>query len=121
VLVPALFLRNNKEFVTSVAPGLWCTNRNCCKTAQLSLVHDVGCDESIVEHTAWIERSRSASISLLETLAGMGELTSDVVSKEMMNIRAAELMIAKHLGENKGIKEYKAPEIVSDMLFRDTV
>jgi integrase len=109
-------LSDKTEFVTAVAPGLWCTNRSCCKTAQLSLAHDVSCNESIVEHTAWIEGRRATSISKLETLLAMNELTAQDVSKEMINIRAAEQMIEKHHGEGR-IEPYAAPAIVSDMLF----
>lgn len=109
---------DGKEFVTAVAPGLYCTNRNCCKTAQLSLVHDVGCDTSIVEHTAWVEGRRATSISKLESLHAIGELTAHDVSKEIMNIRAAESIINKHLGEGH-IAEYQPPEIANEMLFHE--
>jgi integrase len=111
-------IHNGDEFVTAVAPGLYCTNRNCCKTAQLSLVHDVSCGTSIVENISWVELQRSTSINLIESLHAMGELTEHDVSKEMMNIRAAQVMINKHLGEGS-IAEYEPPEAVRRILFQE--
>lgn len=113
-------LRKNKEFITAVAPGMYCTNRNCCKTAQLSLVHDLSCNESIVENTAWIEGRRASSISKLMTLYAMDDLTPQDVSKELLNIRAAEQMINKHNGEGS-IEPYIAPEGINKMLFTEAV
>jgi len=85
-----LIKRKNELRVHVVAPGIICTNAACDMRIEIDLSECVDCEFTFIEHAAFAEQTRQASMYKLAHIEFENEVIPDAVAREMIRIKSAE-------------------------------
>ena len=83
-------LRNKKEHLHAIAPGMYCSNNACSMRIQIDLTECVDCEYDYIEDVTYAESSRIDAMRELEVMKEFNELTPGEASRCVLRIKAAE-------------------------------
>lgn len=83
-------LRNKKEHLHAIAPGMYCTNDNCSMRIAIDLTECVNCEYDYIENVVYAESSRMDGMRNLGMLIEMNDLNASSATRCYMQIKAAE-------------------------------
>lgn len=83
-------IKANRAHIHAIAPGMYCTKRECDMRISIDLSECVDCSWDLIENVVFAETARMDAMRNLLFLHDSGELNKSAASKYIMQIRSAE-------------------------------
>lgn len=83
-------IKANRAHIHAIAPGMYCTKRECDMRISIDLSECVDCGWDLIEDVVFAETARMDAMRNLLFLHDSGELNKSAASKYIMQIRSAE-------------------------------
>lgn len=87
-------IRTHGKHIHAIAPGMYCTNRQCDMRMAIDLSECVDCDFDIIETATYAEVTRQEAMRMLLLAEQEGWLEASQVSRDIVRIRSAERIMA---------------------------
>ncbi|WP_323066399.1 hypothetical protein [Aeromonas jandaei] len=87
-------IQSNRSHIHAIAPGMFCTKRECAMRISIDLSECVDCSWNIIEDVSYVETIRMNAMRNLLFLYESGELNKSSASKYVMQIRSAEKIMS---------------------------
>ena len=88
-------IENDDAHLHAIAPGMYCTNKNCSMRINIELAECLGCETSIIEEVAYAEQTRIKAMRDLLYLEETGELNHSGFSFYAMKIKSSERIMSE--------------------------
>jgi hypothetical protein len=106
-------IKNGKQHIHAIAPGMYCTNSQCDMRINVTLEECVDCEFDIIMDGMYAEGKRVNATRNLALLEEQGELTYDIAIQLAMQIKSCEAIL-RDLGI--AYEPVTLPKIVTDIL-----
>lgn len=106
-------IKANRAHIHAIAPGMYCTKRECDMRISIDLSECTDCGWDLIEDVVYAETARMDAMRFLLFLHEQGELNQSAASKYVMQIRSAE-KIMSDIGFE--YEKFSIPEEVEAML-----
>lgn len=108
----AELIKNGKQHIHAIAPGMYCTNSQCDMRINVTLEECVDCEFDIIMDGMYAEGKRVNATRNLALLEEQGELTYDIAIQLAMQIKSCEAIL-RDLGI--AYEPVTLPKIVTDI------
>lgn len=108
----AELIKNGKQHIHAIAPGMYCTNSQCDMRINVTLEECVHCEFDIIMDGMYAEGKRVNATRNLALLEEQGELTYDIAIQLAMQIKSCEAIL-RDLGI--AYEPVTLPKIVTDI------
>lgn len=108
----AELIKNGKQHIHAIAPGMYCTNSQCDMRINVTLEECVDCEFDIIMDGMYAEGKRVNATRNLALLDEQGELTYDIAVQLAMQIKSCEAIL-RDLGI--AYEPVPLPKIVTDI------